>query len=525
VNVRDLLGRAELGLSVIAAEAEALDAPARNGYITDLPEPARFLADGDVVLTSGLWLALPDGADRFVRSVAASGASAVVLGTLEIGVVPTEVIALCRELGVTLLTIAGGVSFRDVVSAVADAQPGSAAGLASRSAAFRRRLSAALSHGDGLAALLELGEEALGAPCWAVDERGETVGGSEPSAAATGSLWNDVIVHGHERAAAAGPATGIRIGDDPAIGVLCVARDGGPLDDATALELDALLGAMRVEMELGLRWRRARGAQAGELIRQIASHEASPGIISARLRLEGLDPQAQTVTIAARCDDPRFPPAAVSALLIRSAESAGLAVLAAERDGASLLLVNGESTDAWFASLSELPDAAGDAALADRRLLIGVGDAISGVSRLGSSLQTALARLDAVPERDARVLVATAVHVGGYRALLGLLGDGTRRGFAEEVLSPILEYDRRHDADLIATLRAFLDGDGAWQETARALHLHPNTLRYRMARIRELTGRDVARLADRVDLFLALACLDDGDQAARRGTGTPIDEA
>lgn len=508
MNLRELLERAELGLSVIAAEHGALDRSVRNAYVTDLPDPGRFLSDGDVVLTSGLWLAVPDGADRFVGAIASSGAVAVVLGTIEIGVVPGEVIDLCRDRGVTLLTIASGVSFRDVVSTIADAQPESPSGLAARSAAFRRRLSAALAQGDGLDALLRLGEDALGAACWISDDRGERVSGVPREPRIAGALWNDIVAGGHDRSTAGG-ATGIRIGDDPAVGVLGL--DGElPSDEATGIELDALLGAVRVEMELGMRWRRARSEQAGELIRQIASHEASPGIISARLRLEGLDPQEQTATVAARTDDPRLPPAAVTAILERSAERAGLATLSADHDGVSLLLVNGASTDGWLDSLDALRDADADAVLGDRRLVLGVGDAITGVSRLGSSLQTASARLDAADTAgDAPVVVATAVHVGGYHALLGLLGEGTRRGFAEEVLSPILEYDRRHDADLIATLRAFLDGDGAWQDTARALHLHPNTLRYRMARIRELTGRDVAKLADRVDLFLALACLDE----------------
>ncbi|MEU9843095.1 helix-turn-helix domain-containing protein [Actinomadura sp. NPDC048032] len=60
----------------------------------------------------------------------------------------------------------------------------------------------------------------------------------------------------------------------------------------------------------------------------------------------------------------------------------------------------------------------------------------------------------------------------------------------------------------MATLRAFLDHDGHWQATAAALRVHVNTLRNRLAKIAELTGRDTARTADRVDLFLALRAAD-----------------
>ena len=60
----------------------------------------------------------------------------------------------------------------------------------------------------------------------------------------------------------------------------------------------------------------------------------------------------------------------------------------------------------------------------------------------------------------------------------------------------------------MGTLRAFLDANGAWMETARQLHLHPNTLRYRIGRIEELTGRDLSSMDDRVDFYLALASRD-----------------
>ncbi len=39
------------------------------------------------------------------------------------------------------------------------------------------------------------------------------------------------------------------------------------------------------------------------------------------------------------------------------------------------------------------------------------------------------------------------------------------------------------------------------------LHLHVNTVRYRIGRVEELTGRDLGRFSDRVDVFLALRSL------------------
>jgi DNA-binding PucR family transcriptional regulator len=80
----------------------------------------------------------------------------------------------------------------------------------------------------------------------------------------------------------------------------------------------------------------------------------------------------------------------------------------------------------------------------------------------------------------------------------------TRRAFRRRLLGPVLEYDRSHATDLLGTLDAFLDCDGSWSRCADRLHLHVNTLRYRIGRIEQLTGRDLSRFPDRVDLFLAL---------------------
>jgi DNA-binding PucR family transcriptional regulator len=57
----------------------------------------------------------------------------------------------------------------------------------------------------------------------------------------------------------------------------------------------------------------------------------------------------------------------------------------------------------------------------------------------------------------------------------------------------------------LPTLRAFLAADGHYQQTAAALHVHVKTLRLRLARIEQLTGRDMSRLEDRVDFYLALS--------------------
>ena len=74
----------------------------------------------------------------------------------------------------------------------------------------------------------------------------------------------------------------------------------------------------------------------------------------------------------------------------------------------------------------------------------------------------------------------------------------------ERLLGPLADYDARHNAELLPTLRSFLACDGSWSACASRMYVHVNTVRYRIGRIEALTGRDLSALPDRVDFFLAL---------------------
>jgi DNA-binding PucR family transcriptional regulator len=70
--------------------------------------------------------------------------------------------------------------------------------------------------------------------------------------------------------------------------------------------------------------------------------------------------------------------------------------------------------------------------------------------------------------------------------------------------TPSTEHDDRHRAELLPTLREFLASSGSWNAAAAKMYVHVNTVRYRIRRIEELTGRDLSSLNDQVDFFLAL---------------------
>ena len=76
--------------------------------------------------------------------------------------------------------------------------------------------------------------------------------------------------------------------------------------------------------------------------------------------------------------------------------------------------------------------------------------------------------------------------------------------FVRGVLGPILDYDREHSTHLLETLNAYLAEDLNLGQTAKRLYCHPKTVRYRLDRARDLTGRDLTSQRDCFDIQLAL---------------------
>ncbi len=94
--------------------------------------------------------------------------------------------------------------------------------------------------------------------------------------------------------------------------------------------------------------------------------------------------------------------------------------------------------------------------------------------------------------------------VDTHERLLDSVPASVLRSFTDRLLGPLTEYDARHNAELLPTLRSFLACDGSWSACATRMYVHVNTVRYRIGRIEAITGRDLSALPDRVDFFLAL---------------------
>lgn len=105
----------------------------------------------------------------------------------------------------------------------------------------------------------------------------------------------------------------------------------------------------------------------------------------------------------------------------------------------------------------------------------------------------------------------TTTHLARYAESSGWTGFGSieeATALVEQYLRPLLVHDEQNQSDLVATLEAFLTHQRSWQKTASALHVHRQTVFYRIRRIEELTGRDVSETSDLSMLWMALQARD-----------------
>ena len=94
--------------------------------------------------------------------------------------------------------------------------------------------------------------------------------------------------------------------------------------------------------------------------------------------------------------------------------------------------------------------------------------------------------------------------LGTYRLLLSMVEGDVLRAYSDSLLAPLDAYDAGHGGELLQSLRAFLEHNARWETAAAELFVHRHTLRYRIRKIEELTGRDLASSFDRMEFWLAL---------------------
>jgi PucR family transcriptional regulator, purine catabolism regulatory protein len=100
-------------------------------------------------------------------------------------------------------------------------------------------------------------------------------------------------------------------------------------------------------------------------------------------------------------------------------------------------------------------------------------------------------------------------ETGSYRLLLPAMVEDPQelRRFQEDTVAPLIAYDEQYETELVRTLETFLDADGNVAKSAERLYTHRHTVRYRLERVKELTGLDVASTDGRERLGLGLKAM------------------
>lgn len=510
--LREVLAMPQLRLSVLAG-ADDLDRPLTRIYVTDLLDPRRYLSGGEVVLTGLMWRRSPADSETFVAACAAAGVAAIGAGDAAYGSVPADLVEACRGHQVPLFEVPVEVSFRDILDEVNPSLwARRATGLATV-LVRHRGLVAAMAAGARLGDLLSPVAADLGVDCWVLTPTGRIVAGTtgldatgraDLAAAfvAADRLPGAITVDGR-------PLTVLAVPGRPehrlASWLLAVTAGTAraPLPDA-ADELVSLVALARAQADEATRVERRladrvgslldSGGDLGELRAGLSSCGLSPDstFLALTASLTGLPAPAElTVAVVEEILRPYAPQTVVAGLADRPDNI--LAVVSAPGRPASTVL---DTVRAGIAAL--VP------ALGAGRLAVGISGPAAGAVALPGAVEEARHAWRAACDRPGRATVVSAGELASHLLLLAGVPADTRRAFRDRLLGPLVEYDRVHDARLVHTLETFLACSGSWSRCAELLHVHVNTLRYRIGRVEQLTGRDLNRFEDRVDLFLAL---------------------
>jgi purine catabolism regulator len=145
----------------------------------------------------------------------------------------------------------------------------------------------------------------------------------------------------------------------------------------------------------------------------------------------------------------------------------------------------------------------------DWQVTVGVGGRCENASSIAASYAQARRALEVAqrfyPAGHGDVVLFE--DLGLYRLLFHVSDPAELRGFTEQVLGALMEYDQRHNADFLRTLAVFLGNNGNLQATARELNLHVNSVTYRVQRIQAIAGLDLERSEDRLLAQVALKIL------------------
>jgi purine catabolism regulator len=460
-------------------------------HTTELADPSRYLQGGEVILTTGVWRDAGIGSADFVAPLRRSDVAALGYGLPRPrATVPRDLVAACAAAGLPLFAVPFEVPFIAVSRAFVDRVYGQREEALRERVLRNDRLVHAAGHGAGLDGILEVLDPGLRP--WMLGRGRRLIAGSAPAAAIA-----DVCAQAVALQEAAPPAANgwvafpiVAVGRTEAH--LVVASPAGGLADEDRAAVDQTLPFLGLELARLQALRESERRLAAELVDLIMAGPAQSRAAAARLATFGLDAGAPLAAIVCEPDDPDAGLDRLERALADAEVPAVAAVKARE-------LVAVAAWPGDEAGLTRL------AAAVHERVEGPVG--MGGLAADAGGLRTAIvearhacrfARL----RRDAGW--ASHDQVGSHSLLLALQDEEVLAAFRRALLRPLEEHDARRRSRLVETLDRFLSSGCRWQETATALHVHVNTLRHRLNRVEQLTGRDLGSMEDRVDLYIAL---------------------
>lgn len=284
-------------------------------------------------------------------------------------------------------------------------------------------------------------------------------------------------------------------GDERLGSVVLLGERAQPAAD-TILRLTALATATAVTLEQGASDAEVR-ARAALLELLCGPEPPPPGETVARARRLGCELAGGASALCARVD---------------GASATWTLAIVAQEFPAALAVRRGEHVAAL------LPTAGGDALRLARRLCarvpVGLSPLEPDVASLGAALRYAELAMAVAAADD---VAPDALLSGSWRVLLRIAAGDEREidALVDTTVGPAVDPLHNARADLLQTLRAYLDHGARIAPAAAALHAHRHTIAYRLSRIAELTGHDPQTAHGQAQLSLGLQAL--AIRAALRG--------
>jgi hypothetical protein len=234
----------------------------------------------------------------------------------------------------------------------------------------------------------------------------------------------------------------------------------------------------------------------------LAGELPARGPLHAAAKAHGIGSDTRTLVVAAVSGGSRASPEATQTasiavaraglsentlVVVRQGEIVAVPVLRAGADPAELC--------ERIQSLQEGLSAAGTP------LAVGVSTTATGVAELPRAYAEARAARECLAGETGIVAIPRLTPF----EYLVLRADETARRVVDPRLSGFLDEDLSRGGVLSSTVRAFARADLNLRAAAEQLHVHPNTAQYRLRRIEERTGRNPRRVADLLDLLIAIA--------------------